>query len=285
MFIMNRLSTEKRAQIVGMIVEGNSIRSITRMTGVCQEAITKLLCDLGKACADHHNATIRGIRSRRIQCDEVWSFCYAKAKNVPEEKKNSGAGDVWLWTGIDADSKLILSYLCGGRDADWATQFMEDLASRLATRIQITTDGLKAYAVAVEGAFGMDVDYAMLIKLYGAPSDRPDTRYSPAQCIGIRTGILSGSPDPQHISTSYVERMNLNIRMGLRRFTRLTNAFSKKFENHCHAAAIYFAYYNFCRVHQTLRVTPAMESGLTDHVWSLAELVGLLEIKVIGVAA
>jgi IS1 family transposase len=282
---MNRLSTEKRAQIVGMIVEGNSIRSITRMTGVCQEAITKLLCDLGKACADHHNATIRGIRSRRVQCDEVWSFCYAKAKNVPEEKKNSGAGDVWLWTGIDADTKLILSYLCGGRDADWATQFMEDLASRLTTRIQITTDGLKAYAVAVEGAFGMDVDYAMLIKLYGAPSDRPDTRYSPAQCIGIRTGVLSGSPDPQHISTSYVERMNLNIRMGLRRFTRLTNAFSKKFENHCHAAAIYFAYYNFCRVHQTLRVTPAMEAGLTDHIWSLAELVGLLETAVLAAAA
>lgn len=270
---------------MGMIVEGNSIRSITRMTGVCQEAITKLLCDLGKACADHHNATVRGIRSRRVQCDEVWSFCYAKAKNVPEQKKSSGAGDVWLWTGIDADSKLILAYLCGGRDADWATQFMEDLASRLATRIQITTDGLKAYATAIEGTFGIEVDYAMLIKLYGAPSDRPDTRYSPAQCIGIRTGILSGSPDPQHISTSYVERMNLNIRMGLRRFTRLTNAFSKKFENHCHAAAIYFAYYNFCRVHQTLRVTPAMEAGLADHIWSVPELVGILEDKTLSVAA
>jgi IS1 family transposase len=255
------------------------------MTGVCQEAILKLLCDLGKACAEHHNVAIRGIRARRIQCDEVWSFCYAKAKNVPEQKKDSGAGDVWLWTGIDADTKLILSYLCGGRDADWATQFMEDLASRVSTRIQITTDGLKAYALAVEGAFGMDVDYAMLIKLYGAPSDRPDTRYSPAQCIGIRTGIPSGSPDPQHISTSYVERMNLNIRMGLRRFTRLTNAFSKKFENHCHAAAIYFAYYNFCRVHQTLRVTPAMEAGITDHIWTLSELVGLLEEKAASIAA
>ena len=282
---MNRLSTEKRAQIVGMIVEGNSIRSITRMTSVCQEAITKLLCDLGKACADHHNSTVRGVQSKRIQCDEVWSFCYAKAKNVPEEKKGSGAGDVWLWTGIDADSKLILSYLCGGRDAEWGLQFMEDLASRVSSRVQITTDGHKAYALAVEGAFGMDVDYAMLIKLYGAPSDRPDTRYSPAACIGIRTGVLSGSPDPQHISTSYVERMNLNIRMGLRRFTRLTNAFSKKFENHCHAVAIYFAFYNFCRVHQSLRVTPAMEAGLTDHIWSLAELVGLLDSAVLAAAA
>jgi IS1 family transposase len=282
---MNRLSTEKRAQIAGMIVEGNSVRSITRMTGVCQEAILKLLCDLGKACADHHNAAVRGVHSRRVQCDEVWSFCYAKEKNIPIEKQGTGAGSVWLWTAIDADSKLMLSYLCGGRDATWANQFMEDLASRVATRIQITTDGHRAYAEAVEGAFGMEVDYAMLIKLYGAPSDQPDTRYSPAACIGTRTGILSGNPDQQHIYTSYVERMNLKLRMGLRRFTRLTNAFSKKFENHCYAVAIYFAYYNFCRVHQTLRVTPAMEAGLTDHIWSLAELVGLLESATLGLAA
>lgn len=285
MILMNRLSLEKRAQIAGMIVEGNSIRSITRMTGVCQEAILKLLCDLGKACAEHHNSTVRNVRSRRVQCDEVWSFCYAKEKNVPDEKKDSGAGSVWLWTAIDADSKLLLSYLCGGRDASWAVQFMKDLASRVSSRIQITTDGHRAYAEAVEGAFGMDVDYAMLIKLYGAPSDRPDTRYSPAACIGTRTGILSGNPDSQHISTSYVERMNLNLRMGLRRFTRLTNAFSKKFENHCHAVAIYFAYYNFCRVHQTLRVTPAMEAAITDHVWTLEELLGLLEPAKIAVAA
>jgi IS1 family transposase len=277
--IMNRLSNEKRAQIVQMMIEGNSIRSITRMTGICQEAITKLLCDLGKACADHHNTAVRGVRSQRVQCDEVWSFCYAKEKNVPVSKQGTGAGSVWLWTAIDADSKLMLSYLCGGRDAAWAKQFMEDLASRLATRIQITTDGHRAYAEAVEGAFGMEVDYAMLIKLYGAPSEYPDTRYSPAQCIGIRTGVLSGSPDPRHISTSYVERMNLNLRMGLRRFTRLTNAFSKKFENHCHAVAIYFAYYNFCRVHQTLRVTPAMEAGLSNHVWDVTELIALLERK------
>jgi IS1 family transposase len=285
MISMNRLSLEKRAQITGMIVEGNSVRSITRMTGVCQEAILKLLCDLGKACADHHDSTVRGLGTRRVQCDEVWSFCYAKEKNVPVEKQGAGDGSVWLWTAIDADSKLMLSYLCGGRDASWAKKFMEDLASRLTTRIQITTDGHRAYAEAVEGAFGMDVDYAMLIKLYGAPSDNPETRYSPAACIGTRTGVLSGAPDPQHISTSYVERMNLTLRMGLRRFTRLTNAFSKKFENHCHAVAIYFAYYNFCRIHQTLRVTPAMEAGLTDHVWTLAELVGLLERKTLSAAA
>jgi IS1 family transposase len=282
---MNRLSTEKRAQIVQMMVEGNSARSITRMTGVCQEAILKLLCDLGATCVEHHNAAVRGIRARRVQCDEVWSFCYAKEKNVPEEKKGTGAGSIWTWTAIDADTKLIISYLCGGRDADWACSFMEDLASRVATRIQITTDGHRAYAEAVEGAFGMQVDYAMLIKLYGAPSDRPDTRYSPAQCIGTRTATLSGSPDPQHISTSFVERQNLNLRMGLRRFTRLTNAFSKKFENHCHAVAIYHAYYNFCRVHQTLRVTPAMEAGISDHVWSVRELVGLLEAKELPAAA
>ncbi len=208
-----------------------------------------------------------------------WSFCYAKEKNVPVEKQGTGAGSVWTWTAIDADSKLILSYLCGGRDAEWACKFMEDLASRVTTRIQITTDGHRAYAGAVEGAFGMDVDYAMLIKLYGAPSDNPETRYSPATCIGIRTATLSGNPDRQHISTSYVERQNLNLRMGVRRFTRLTNAFSKKFENHCHMVGIYHAYYNFCRVHQTLRVTPAMEAGIADHVWTLQELVLFLEYK------
>jgi IS1 family transposase len=282
---MNRLSIQKRAQVVSALCEGSSVRATVRMTGVCKDAVLKLVRDFGAACAAHHSLTVRGVHSRRVQCDEVWSFCYAKEKNVPEEKKADGAGSVWTWTAIDADSKLILSYLCGGRDASWACLFMEDLASRVATRIQVTTDGHRAYAEAVEGAFGLDVDYAMLIKLYGAPSDRPDTRYSPAQCIGIRTAVLSGSPDPQHISTSYVERQNLNLRMGVRRFTRLTNAFSKKFENHCHMVAIYHAYYNFCRVHQTLRVTPAMEAGLTDHVWSLEELVGLLEAKKAQAAA
>jgi IS1 family transposase len=273
---MHSLSVEKRAQVVAALVEGNSVRATSRLTGACKDAVLKLIRDLGAACAEHHNAAVRGVRSRRVQCDEVWAFCYAKDKNVSEEKKAEGAGSIWTWTAIDADSKLMLSYLCGGRDADWACSFMEDLASRLTTRIQITTDGHRAYAEAVEGAFGMEVDYAMLIKLYGAPSENPETRYSPATCIGTRTATLSGNPDPKHISTSFVERSNLSMRMGIRRFTRLTNAFSKKFENHCHMVAIYFAYYNFCRVHQTLRVTPAMEAGLTDHVWNLEELVNLM---------
>jgi IS1 family transposase len=276
---MNRLSLERRAQIVRSLVEGNSVRSTCRMVGVSKDAVLKLIGDVGTACAAFHNSAVRGVKTQRVQCDEIWSFCYAKEKNVPAEKEGTGAGSVWTWTAIDADSKLIISYLCGERDASWACKFMEDLASRVTTRIQITTDGHRAYAEAVEGAFGMDVDYAMLIKLYGAPSDNPESRYSPAACIGTRTGILSGNPDRKHISTSFVERQNLNLRMGVRRFTRLTNAFSKKFENHCHMVAIYHAYYNFCRVHQTLRVTPAMEAGLADHVWNLEELIGLLEIS------
>jgi IS1 family transposase len=279
---MNRLSIEKRAHIVNALVEGNSIRATCRLTGACKDAVLKLIRDMGAACAEFHNSAVRGVAVQRVQCDEIWSFCYAKEKNVPQKKQGTGAGSVWTWVAIDEDSKLILSYLCGGRDAEWACRFMEDLASRVTTRIQITTDGHCAYAEAVEGAFGMDVDYAMLIKLYGAPSDNPETRYSPAACIGTRTGILSGNPDRNHISTSYVERQNLNLRMGVRRFTRLTNAFSKKFENHCHMVAIYHAYYNFCRLHQTLRVTPAMEAGLTNHIWTVEELIQVLETKAIA---
>lgn len=277
LYSMNRLSTEKRAQIVRAMVEGNSVRSITRMTGVCQEAILKLLCDLDAACAVHHDLTVRNLRTKRAQCNEVWSFCYGKDRNITDEQKANGAGSVWTWTALDADSKLIISYLCGGRDASWARAFMEDVASRLSTRVQITTDGHNAYLEAVEGAFGMDVDYAMLIKLYGSPANRPDTRYSPGEVIGIETQVKSGRPDPRHISTSFVERSNLSLRMGNRRFTRLTNAFSKKLENHRHSIALYFAYYNFVRVHQSLRVTPAMEAGLTDHVWEIEELLGLAD--------
>ena len=277
---MNKLSNERRAQVIGALIEGNSIRSTVRMTGTCKDAVTKLIRDMGEACADHHNAAVRGVESKRVQCDEVWSFCYAKAKNAPNAKfKGIWAGDVWTWTAIDADSKLILSYLCGERNAQWAKSFMEDLASRVTTRIQLTTDGHKSLRGRCRGAFGMQVDYAMLIKLYGSPTEVTESRYSPATCIGIRTAVLSGNPDPEHISTSYVERQNLSLRMSVRRFTRLTNAFSKRYENHCHMVAIYYAYYNFCRVHQTLRVTPAMEAELADHVWSLVELVLLLEQK------
>jgi IS1 family transposase len=276
---MNQLSSTKRSQVVAALVEGNSIRATVRMTGVCKDTVLKLLCDLGIACAEYHRHYVRNVRVRRVQADEVWSFCYAKAKNVPEEKKAQGAGDVWTWVAVDADSKLVLSYLCGKRDAEWAYAFMEDLASRVSTRIQITTDGHRVYAEAVEGAFGADVDYAMLIKLYGSPAEFTETRYSPAQCIGTRTATLSGDPDPCHISTSFVERQNLTMRMQMRRFTRLTNAFSKKLGNLKAAVALHYMHYNFCRVHQSLRVTPAMEAGIANHVWSLEELVGLLTVK------
>ena len=282
---MNRLSTEKRAQIAGMIVEGNSVRSITRMTGVCQEAILKLLCDLGTACADHHNIPSRNLRTHRVQCDEVWSFCYAKEKNVPLEKQGTGAGSVWLWTAIDADSKLMLSYLCGGRDAAWASQFMEDLASRVATRIQITTDGHRAYAEAVEGAFGMDVDYAMLIKLYGAPSDNPETRYSPAACIGTRTGILSGNRRPSahlHVLRRTNESKPAN---GATTFHPTDKCLLEKVREPLSRRRDLLRLLQFLPCSPDATRYPAMEAGLTDHVWPLAELVGLLEAKTLSAAA
>ncbi len=275
---MSRLSTAQRVQVVSALVEGNSVRSTCRMTGIAKGTVLSLLEDMGKACATYHHEHVRNVASKRIQCDEIWSFCYAKDRNVPEEKKADGAGSLWTWTALDADSKLIVSYLCGGRDAGWAKAFMWDVASRLSTRVQITTDGHKAYLEAVEGAFGMEVDYAMLIKLYGTPTT-PETRYSPGEVIGTETFVKAGNPDPRHISTSYVERQNLTMRMSMRRFTRLTNAFSKKVENHEHMLAIYFLYYNFCRVHQTLRVTPAMEAGIANHVWSIEEMVRLLDAR------
>ncbi len=258
------------------LVEGNSVRSTCRMTGIAKGTVLSLLADMGNVCAKYHDERVRNVAARRIQCDEIWSFCYGKDKNVSEEKKAEGAGSLWTWTALDADSKLIVSYLCGGRDASYAMEFMEDVASRLTTRVQITTDGHRAYVDAVEGAFGMDVDYAMLIKLYGSPA-QPDTRYSPGVCIGTESVRIIGNPEPMHISTSYVERQNLTMRMSMRRFTRLTNAFSKKVENHEHMLAIYFMYYNFCRIHSTLRVTPAMEAGLSSHVWTIADLVALLD--------
>lgn len=275
---MNRLSIEKRSQVVAALIEGNSVRSTCRMTGVAKGTVLTLIANLGEACAAYHDEHVRNVRAHRVQCDEVWSFCYGKDKNVSDEQKADGAGSVWTWTALDADTKLIVSYLCGGRDASWGMAFMEDLASRVATRIQITTDGHRVYADAVEGAFGADVDYAMLIKLYGSPAVE-ETRYSPGEVIGIETKVMSGNPNPHHISTSYVERQNLTMRMSMRRFTRLTNGFSKKLANHEHMLAIYFMYYNFCRVHQSLRVTPSMEAGLSDHVWMLEELVKLMEPK------
>jgi IS1 family transposase len=274
---MNQLSTTRRAQIIAALVEGNSINATCRMFGVGKHTVLRLLEDAGRACAAFHDAHVRGVRSKRIQCDEIWSFVGAKMKNASEDQVAAGWGDVWTWTAIDADSKLIVSYLVGQRGPAWANFFMEDVALRVASRIQLTTDGLKMYAEAVEGAFGCDVDYAMLIKLYG--NDSFDTKYSPGECIGIRSAVLQGNPAPKHISTSFVERQNLSMRMGMRRFTRLTNGFSKKLENHAHQVALYFMHYNYCRIHKTLRVTPAMEAGLTGHVWTIEELCGLIPEK------
>jgi IS1 family transposase len=272
---MNRIAQDRRVQVISALVEGVSINATCRMTGVAKHTVLKLLRDMGCACAAYHNRYVRHLRVRRIQADEIWAFVYGKDKNLMLEQVQAGMGSVWTWTALDADTKLIISYMLGDRGASTAQSFMRDVAGRIANRIQLTTDGHRIYADAVEGAFGADIDYAMLVKIYGASNDNPESRYSPATCIGCRTGVLAGSPDPDHISTSFVERSNLSMRMGMRRFTRLTNAFSKKLENHGHTVALYFMHYNFCRVHKTLRVTPAMEAGLTDHVWTLEELINL----------
>jgi IS1 family transposase len=275
MLNMNILTQEERVRVVGALVEGNSIRATSRMTGVARNTVTKLLVDLGQACMNYHDKNVRNLRVQRLQCDEIWAYVGAKARNVSAAKKEIGWGDVWTWVGIDAQTKLVVSYLVGGRGADWAMDFMQDCASRIKSRVQITTDGHKAYLEAVEGAFGMDCDYAQLQKIYGA-SGETETRYSPAVCIGCDMKVVSGDPDPKHVSTSFVERQNLTMRMHMRRFTRLTNGFSKKLDNHAYAVALHFMYCNFARIHTTLRVTPAMESGLSNHAWDLAELVGLL---------
>lgn len=275
---MNKLTTEKRAQILQMMEEGNSIRSIVRMTGASKNTITKLLVDAGTAFAAYHDTHVRNLECRKIQCDEIWSFVYAKQKNVAKAKSAvAGAGDIWTWTSLCADSKLICNWVVGSRDADYAMSLMDDLRSRLNNRVQLTTDGHRAYLQAVENAFGDDVDYAQLIKLYGAAPETMKGKYSPAECVGIRKTPVEGKPDKKHVSTSYVERQNLTMRMSMRRFTRLTNAFSKKLENHAHALAIYFMYYNFVRIHQTLRVTPAMAAGVTDKLWEFTDMVKVLE--------
>jgi len=277
MVSMNRLSTEERIRVVGALVEGNSIRATCRMTGIAKNTVVKLLVELGEVCTRYQDKELRGLTCRRIQCDEIWSFCHAKEKNVPAQHKGEfGYGDVWTWTAIDADSKLVLSWCIGGRDSYTALAFMQDVARRLTQRVQLTTDGHKAYLDAVERAFGKDIDYAMLQKLYGS-SPEDERRYSPAKCLGTQVEAIQGNPDPKHVSTSYVERQNLTMRMHMRRFTRLTNAFSKKVQNLGHAVALHFMYYNFCRRHQTLGMTPAMAAGLTDHEWSVREIVALLE--------
>lgn len=269
---MNRLPLSKRIQILGLLVEGNSLRATSRLADCSINTVTKLLVDLGEACAEYHHQNVKNVRARRVQCDEIWSFVGAKAKNVRPERIADGWGDIWTWTALDADSKLCISYCVGARDAKTAYDFMEDLAFRLANRVQLTTDGHRAYLTAVEDAFGSGIDYAMLVKVYGSDAEN-DSRYSPPDVIECRPIEITGKPDPKHISTSFVERQNLTMRMGMRRFTRLTNAFSKKVENHAAMVAIHFMYYNFARIHKTLRVTPAMEAGLADHVWSLEEIV------------
>lgn len=274
---MNKLTVDKRSQIVSALVEGNSIRATVRMTGVAKNTIVKLLVDLGKVTAEFQDKTLRNLPCKRIQCDEIWSFCHAKDKNVPKEKRSTfGYGDVWTWVAIDADTKLVASFTVGSRSSQTAKLFIDDLAGRLANRVQLTTDGHRAYLQAVEDAFGANIDYAMLVMLFGGDRET-EARYSPAECIGTREIDVTSRPDPKHISTSHVERQNLTMRMGMRRLTRLTNAFSKRVDNHYWAIALHYMHYNFCRVHQTLRVTPAMEAGISDHVWSIEELVRLMD--------
>lgn len=274
---MNKLSLERRAKIIGMMVEGVSIRAIARMTGASKNTIVRLLADAGNACSEYQDRTLRNLPCKRIQADEIWSFVYAKQKNVPQEKRGQfGVGDVWTWTALCADTKLVPCWYVGTRDADAAYEFMEDLAGRLANRVQLTTDGHRAYLDAVDGAFANNIDYAMLVKQYGTAPEA-QKRYSPPVCLGTERTVIRGQPDPEHISTSYVERQNLSMRMGIRRFTRLTNAFSKKLENHIHALSIYFMHYNFVRIHQTLRVTPAMEAGVTDRLWDFSDIVRIVD--------
>lgn len=274
---MNRLTREERAKILQMMAEGVSLRAISRMTGVSRNTGLKLLADAGMAFAAYQDRVLVNLPCKRIQVDEIWAFCYAKEKNVPTAKAApKQAGDLWTWTAIDADTKLVPSWLIGGRDSEYAMTFMDDLAKRLANRVQLTSDGHKAYLEAVEGAFGSDVDYAMLVKVFGAAPEG-QRRYSPAVCTGAVKHRVEGNPDPKHVSTSYAERQNLNMRMGMRRFTRLTNAFSKKAENHAYAVAIYFMHYNFVRIHQTLKITPAMAAGVTPKLWEMSDMVKVLE--------
>ena len=278
MYSMNRLTTEKRVQVVKALVEGVSLRGTARLTGVARMTVEKLLRDLSRVCLAYQGKHLRDLSCKRIQCDEIWSFVYSKAKNVPEDRRGQfGYGDVWTWVAIDADTKLAVSWLVGDRGANTAFSFMDDLASRLANRVQLTTDGHHVYLDAVDEAFRSNIDYAMLVKIYGRDESEPETRYSPAKCNGAKKESKFGNPDQKHISTSYVERQNLTMRMSMRRFTRLTNAFSKKVENHAQAIALHFMYYNFVRIHQALRATPAMAAGVSHRLWEVEDVVRLLD--------
>jgi len=276
---MNKLSIEKRKQIIHLLVEGNSLRATSRIVDCSINTVTKLLVDVGAVCAEYQDKTLRNLTCKRVQCDEIWSFCYAKEKNVPEAMKGKlGYGDVYTWTALCADTKLMINFLVGRRGSEFAKIFIDDLASRLSNKIQLTTDGHKVYLDAIENAFGSEVDYAMLIKIYGKPPVKEDqVKYSPAECSGIKKNSITGNPDKKHVSTSYVERQNLTMRMSMRRFTRLTNGFSKKIDNLYFAVALHFMYYNFCRIHKTLRVTPAMEAGISDHVWDIEDIIKLTD--------
>ncbi len=264
--------------MLSVLVEGNSLRATARICDVAFNTVLKFVPEIGKACAEYQNRVFRNLTCKKIQCDEIWSFCYAKAKNVPDEKKGQfGYGDIWTWVAIDADTKLVPSWLVGNRDAETANIFMEDLASRLANRVQLTSDGLRAYIDAVDGAFGIEIDYAMLVKMYGEnPETKMQKRYSPAQFIASKKEAMTGNPERKYISTSYAERQNLTMRMSMRRFTRLTNGFSKKVENHAYHVALHYMHYNFCRIHKSLRVTPAMAAGVTDRLWEVEDIVALL---------
>jgi IS1 family transposase len=276
---MNKLPLETRVQVLSMLCEGSSMRSISRVADVSINTVAKLLVDAGKACAAFHDDKVRGVKARRVQVDEIWSFTAAKQKNVAKMKVPvAGAGDTWTWTAIEAETKLLISTLVGGRDSEYAMEFMDDLASRLANRVQLTSDGHKAYLEAVEGAFGADVDYAMLVKVYGVAPEGAQVRYSPAECIGAVKHRIEGKPDPNHVSTSYAERQNLTMRMQMRRFTRLTNAFSKKFENHMHMVALYTVWYNYVKQHKSLKgLSPAMAAGISDTLWSVKDMAEMIE--------
>ena len=277
---MRKLASSERARILHLLCEGMSIRAITRLTGASKNTVGKLLVDAGKACMAYHDQFVRRVEASRIQVDEIWTFTYAKQRNVPNAKAApDGAGDTWTWSALDAETKLIVSWMVGNRDAETALDFMHDLRSRLRNRVQLTSDGLVTYLTAVESAFGDDVDYAQLVKIYGEPrfATGPERRYSPGECCATKKSRVTGSPNPSHISTSFVERQNLTMRMHMRRFTRLTNAFSKKIENHAYAVALHMMYYNFVRIHQALRVTPAMAAGVSDRLWEIGDIVDLIE--------